>query len=142
MGHIHFHKKKRIWLNLRYESVSRRGSNDEVVEGTERATETRRRRARGPRDMVEEKKRRREGTDTDQGEVKALRQEVEELKLRIAKLEARCQTPQEKDKEFKLPTEVWAIIAGELDQDDVNQDVLHGCGTPLRRLGNDSPGID
>ena len=70
------------------------------------------------------------------------REEVEGLKLKIAKLEARCQTPQEKDKEFKLPTEVWAIIAGELDQDDVNQDVLHGCGTPLRRLGNDSPGID
>ena len=105
--------------------------------------------------------RRREGTD--QGEVKALRQEnerlrqenerlreerakpreeVEELKLRVAKLETGCQTPQEKDKEVKLPTEVWAIIAVELDQDDVNQDVLHGCGTPLRRLGNDSPGID
>ena len=121
MGHIHFHKKKRIWLNLRYESVSRRGSNDEVVEGTERATETRRRRARGPRDMVEEKKRRREGTDTDQGEVKALRQEVEELKLRIAKLEARCQTPQEEDKEkeVKLPTEVWAIIVWKIDKNDV-----------------------
>ena len=57
--------------------------------------------------MVSQKKRR-EGTDTDQGEVKALRQEVDELKLRIAKLEAECQTPQEKDKEkeVKLPTEV------------------------------------
>ena len=61
-----FHKKKRIWLYLRYESVSRRGSNEEVIEGTERPTETRRRRARGPRDMVvEQKKRRREGTDTE-----------------------------------------------------------------------------
>ena len=109
-----------------------------------------------PRDIVEPKKRRREGTDTEPAAVKALRQENEELreerdrsreefeglKLRNAKLEAGCQTPQEKDKEFKLPTEVWAIIAGKLDQDDVNQDVLHGCGTPLRRLGNDSPGID
>ena len=59
--------------------------------------------------MVSQKKRR-EGTDTDQGEVKALRQEVDELKLRIAKLEARCQTPQEEDEddkeEVKLPTEV------------------------------------
>ena len=106
--------------------------------------------------MVSTKRRRREGTDTKPALVIALRQENEELreerdrsreefeglKLRNAKLEAGCQTPQEKDKEFKLPTEVWAIIAGKLDQDDVNQDVLHGCGTPLRRLGNDSPGID
>ena len=99
---------------------------------------------------------RREGTDIEPALVKALRQEVEELreerdrsreeveglKLSNAKLEAGCHTSQEKDKEFKLPTEVWAIIAGKLDQGDVNQDVLHGCGTPLRRLGNDSPGID
>ena len=91
--------------------------------------------------MVEQKKRM-EGTDTEQREVKALRQEVEGLKLSNAKLEAGCHTSQENDKEVKLPTEVWAIIAGELDQDDVNQDVFHGCGTPLRRLGNDSPGID
>ncbi|WZN63314.1 hypothetical protein HKI87_07g48620 [Chloropicon roscoffensis] len=69
--------------------------------------------------MVRQKKRRREGTDTDQGEVKALRQEVEELKLRIAKLEARCQTPQEEDKEVKLPTEVWAIIAAKIKNNDV-----------------------
>ena len=75
--------------------------------------------------------RRREGTD--QGEVKALRQEnerlreerakpreeVEELKLRVAKLETGCQTPQEKDKEVKLPTEVWAIIAAKLEENDV-----------------------
>ena len=89
-----------------------------------------------------DQKMRREGTDTDQGEVEALRQKIEGLKLRNPKFEAESQTPQEKDKEVKLPTEVWAIIAGELVQDDVNQDVLHGCGTPLRRLGNDSPGID
>ena len=81
--------------------------------------------------MVEQKKRRREGTDTDQGEVKALRQENEELReesarsregnegLKIAKLEAGCQTPQEEKKEVKLPTEVWVIIAGKLDQNDV-----------------------
>ena len=118
VGHFHFHKKKRIWLNLRYESVSRRGSNEEGIERTERPTETRRRRARGPRDMVEQKKRM-EGTDTEQREVKALRQEVEGLKLRIAKFEAESQTPQEEDKEVKLPTEVWAIIAGKLDQNDV-----------------------
>ena len=68
--------------------------------------------------MVEQKKRM-EGTDTEQREVKALRQEVEGLKLRIAKFEAESQTPQEEDKEVKLPTEVWAIIAGKLDQNDV-----------------------
>ena len=51
--------------------------------------------------------------------VNALRDEVERLKLRIAKFEAECQTPQEEDKEVKLPTEVWAIIAGKLDENDV-----------------------
>ena len=83
--------------------------------------------------MVRQKKRREEGTDTDQGEVKALRQENEGLreerdrsreeneglKLKIAKVEAGCQAPQEKDKEVKLPTELWAIIAGKLDKNDV-----------------------
>ena len=81
--------------------------------------------------VVEQKKRRREGTDTDQGEVKALRQEVERLReerarsregnegMKIAKLEAGCQTPEEKDKDVKLPTEMWAIIAGKLNQNDV-----------------------
>ena len=80
--------------------------------------------------MVSQKKRRREGTDTDQGEVKALRQENEELrqeieglKLRIAKFEAECRTPQEEDEddeeEVKLPTEVWAIIAGKIKNNDV-----------------------
>ena len=51
--------------------------------------------------------------------VKALREEVERLKLRNAKLEAECQTPQEEDKEVKLPTEVWAIIAGKIHPNDV-----------------------
>jgi len=91
--------------------------------------------------MVEQKKRRRaEGTDTEPALVKALRQEVEELReenerlreerarsregnegLKTAKLEAGSQTPQEKEKdeEVKLPTEVWAIIAGKLDKNDV-----------------------
>ena len=76
--------------------------------------------------MVRQKKRRREGTDTEPALVKALRQENEELreeneglKLRNAKLEAECQTPQEEDKEVKLPTEVWAKIAGKLDENDV-----------------------
>ena len=68
--------------------------------------------------MVEQKKRM-EGTDIESALVKALRQEVEELKLRIAKFEAESQTPQEEDKEVKLPTEVWAIIAEKLDQNDV-----------------------
>ena len=76
--------------------------------------------------MVSTKKRRRaEGTDTEPA-FKALRQENEELreeneglKLKIAKLEAGCKTPQEKDKEVKLPTEVWVIIAGKLDKNDV-----------------------
>ncbi|WZN65958.1 hypothetical protein HKI87_13g75210 [Chloropicon roscoffensis] len=98
--------------------------------------------------MVEQKKRRREGTDTEPAAVKALREENEELreeneelreerarsreeierlrarsheglKLTIAKVEAESQTPQEKEKEVKLPTEVWAIIAGKLDKNDV-----------------------
>ena len=69
--------------------------------------------------MVRQKKGRGAKRGTDQGEVKALRQEVEELKLRNPKVEAECKTPQEKDKEVKLPTEVWAIIAGKLDQNDV-----------------------
>ena len=74
--------------------------------------------------MVEQKKRRREGTDTDQGEVKALRQENEELceeneglKLKIAKLEAGCQTPQEE--EVKLPTLGCVIVAGKINENDV-----------------------
>ena len=106
--------------------------------------------------MVRQKKRGANRGGTPPALVKALRQENEGLreerdrsreeneglKLKIAKLEAGCHTSQEKDKEVKLPTEVWAIIAGKLDQDDIDQDVLHGCGTPLRRLGNDSPGID
>ena len=86
--------------------------------------------------VVEQKKRRREGTDTEPASVKALRQEVERLReeneglcrassregnegLKIVKLEAGCQTPQGKEKEVKLPTEVGAIIAGKLDKDDV-----------------------
>ncbi|WZN65405.1 hypothetical protein HKI87_12g69630 [Chloropicon roscoffensis] len=76
--------------------------------------------------MVGTKRRRRaEGTDTEPA-FKALRQENEELreevkglKLRIAKLEAGCKTPQEEDEEVKLPTEVWAMIAGKLDPNDV-----------------------
>uniref|UniRef100_A0A7S3FM05 F-box domain-containing protein n=1 Tax=Chloropicon roscoffensis TaxID=1461544 RepID=A0A7S3FM05_9CHLO len=84
--------------------------------------------------MVSTKKRRRraESTDTEPA-FKALRQENEELreerdrsreeveglKLSNAKLEAGCQTPQEKDKEVKLPTEVWAIIAGKIHPNDV-----------------------
>ena len=83
--------------------------------------------------MVRQKKRKREGTDTEPASVKALRQEVEELreesatpregneglKLKIAKLEAGSQTPQEEEKEVKLPTEVWAMIAEKLDKNDV-----------------------
>ena len=80
---------------------------------------------------------RREGTDIEPALVKALRQEVEELreenerlsarsreeveelKLRIAKLKAESQAPQEEEKEVKLPTEVWVIIAKKLDENDV-----------------------
>ena len=83
--------------------------------------------------MIEQKKRRREDTDTEPALVKALRQEVEELreerarsregnegmKLKIAKVEAGCQTPQEEDKEVKLPTLGWVIVAANLDQNDV-----------------------
>ena len=88
--------------------------------------------------MVRQKKRRganRGGTPP--ALVKALRQQVEELreerarsreenerlKLRIAKLEAECKTPQEEDEddkeEVKLPTEVWVIIAEKLNKNDV-----------------------
>ena len=88
--------------------------------------------------MVSTKRRRAEGTDTEPVLVKALRQENEELreerakpregneglKLKIAKVEAGCQTPQEEEKEVKLPTEVWAIIAEKLDQNDVCSFVL------------------
>ena len=76
--------------------------------------------------MVEQKKRRREGSDTEPALVKALRQEVEGLreeneglKVKVAKLEAESQAPQEKEKEIKLPTEVWAIIAGKIHPNDV-----------------------
>ena len=86
--------------------------------------------------MVEQKKRRREGTDTEPAMVKAIRQvfqEVEELreerdrsreenerlKLKIAKLEAGCRTPQEEEKEVELPTEVWVRIAKKLNKNDV-----------------------
>ena len=83
--------------------------------------------------MVSTKRRRRgKGTDTEPALVKALRRENEELleesarsreeieglKLRIAKLETECKTPQEEEKEVKLPTEVWAIIAGKLDENE------------------------
>ena len=93
--------------------------------------------------MVLQKRRRREGTDTEPASVKALRLEVEELKiakleagdppalvkalsdeverlkLRDPKLEAECKTPQGEEKEVKLPTRAWAIIAGKLDENDV-----------------------
>jgi len=91
--------------------------------------------------MVEQKKRKREGTDTEPALVKALRQENEELReeverlredrarsreenegneeMKIAKLEAGCKAPQEEEKEVRLPTEVWAIIAGKIEQNDV-----------------------
>ena len=93
--------------------------------------------------MVLQKRRRREGTDTEPASVKTLRLEVEELKiakveagdppalvkalrdeveglkLRDPKLEAECKTPQGEEKEVKLPTRAWAIIAGKLDQNDV-----------------------
>ena len=76
--------------------------------------------------MVRQKKRKRETTDTEPALVKALRQENEELreeneglKLRNAKLEAGCQTLQEEEKEVKLPTEVWAIIAKKVNKNDV-----------------------
>ena len=86
--------------------------------------------------MVEQKKRRREGTDTDQGEVKALRQENERLRKENEELREERAKPRpsssdsegsegsegsssEKDKEVKLPTEVWAIIAGKIKNNDV-----------------------
>ena len=120
-------------LNLRYEDGNQRGGS-----GLSEATES-----EGPRDMADQKRRRREGTDTEPASVKALRLEVEELKiakleagdppalvkalsdeverlkLRDPKLETGCKTPQGEEKEVKLPTRAWAIIAGKLDQNDV-----------------------
>ena len=83
--------------------------------------------------MAHQKKRGRETTDIEPAIVKALRQEneelreerarprdeIERLKLTMTKVEAGCQTPQEKEKEVKLPTEVWVIIAKKLDKNDV-----------------------
>ncbi|WZN65063.1 hypothetical protein HKI87_11g66200 [Chloropicon roscoffensis] len=93
--------------------------------------------------MVLQKRRRREGTDTEPASVKALRLEVEELKiakleagdppalvkalsdeverlkLRDPKLEAGCKTPQGEEKEVKLPTEVWVNVAKKLDPNEV-----------------------
>ncbi|WZN61835.1 ankyrin repeat protein [Chloropicon roscoffensis] len=86
--------------------------------------------------MVRQKRRREETTDTEPAMVKALRQvfqeveelreerdrsreEIEGLKLKIAKLEAGCRTPQEEEKEVKLPTEVWVRIAKKLNKNDV-----------------------
>jgi len=84
--------------------------------------------------MVLQKRRRREGIDTDPASINALRQEVEELReerakpregnegneeMKLAKFGAESQTPQEKDKEVKLPTEVWAIIAKKVNKNDV-----------------------
>ena len=90
--------------------------------------------------MVSTKRRRGEGTDTKPALVIALRQENEELReelreerarsrafleklqLKIAKLEydlLALQTPQEEDKEVKLPTEVWVIVAKKLNKNDV-----------------------
>ncbi|WZN65877.1 putative ankyrin repeat protein [Chloropicon roscoffensis] len=117
-----------IWLNLRYDvqmSFWRRESNEEGRDWESDRDEATG--SEGPRAMVSTKKRRRgRGTDTEQGEVKALREkveelrdEVQELKLSNAKVEAGCQTPQEDEKEVRLPTEVWAKIAGKLDPNDV-----------------------
>ena len=90
--------------------------------------------------MVSTKRRRGEGTDTKPALVIALRQENEELReelreerarsrafleklqLKIAKLEydlLALQTPQEEDKEVKLPTEVWVNVAKKLNKNDV-----------------------
>ena len=69
--------------------------------------------------MTDQKKERGAKRGTEPALVKALREEIEGLKLTIAKLEAKSQTPQEKDKEVKLPTLGWVIVAGKLDQNDV-----------------------
>ena len=83
--------------------------------------------------MVRQKRRRREGTDTEPALVKALRQEVEELreeverlreeneglKLSNAKVGTECQTPQEEDKEVKLPRLGWVIVAEKINKNDV-----------------------
>ena len=74
-------------------------------------------------ELREEVERLREDRARSREEIERLRarsrEEIKRLKLKIAKFEAGCQTPQEKDKEVKLPTEVWAIIAGKINKNDV-----------------------
>ena len=69
--------------------------------------------------LREEVERLREENEELREERDRSREEVEGLKLKIAKLEAGCQTPQEEEKEVKLPMEVWAMIAGNIDENDV-----------------------
>ena len=52
--------------------------------------------------MVEQKKRRREGTDTDQGEVKALRQEVKALRQENERLREESARSREEVEKLKL----------------------------------------
>ena len=55
--------------------------------------------------MVRQKKRRMKGTDTEQGEVKALREEVEELREENERL-------RKENEELRAEAKEWAITRG------------------------------
>ena len=113
----------KTWLNLRYDVVLEEGNPTRRV-GTGRLR-ARRRRTRGEHGSTKKRRRERAPTSSPPSSrlfarrTRSCARENEGLKLKIAKLEAGCKTPQEKEKEVKLPTEVWVIIAGKLDKNDV-----------------------
>ena len=75
------------------------------------------------REKVEKVKELREERDRSREELKRLKLRIAKfdavVKLKIRAIEAECKTPQEEDKEVKLPTEVWVNVAKKLDKNDV-----------------------
>ena len=80
--------------------------NEELREEVEKLREEVERLREENEELREERDRSREGNEGN-----------EEMKL--AKLEAGCQTPQEEKEEVKLPTLGWVIVAGKIDENDV-----------------------
>ena len=75
------------------------------------------------REKVEKVKELREERDRSREELKRLKLSIAKfdavVKLKRRAIEAECKTPQEEDKEVKLPTEVWVNVAKKLDKNDV-----------------------
>ena len=75
------------------------------------------------REKVEKVKELREERDRSREELKRLKLSIAKfdavVKLRRREIEAECKTPQEEDKEVKLPTEVWVNVAKKLNKNDV-----------------------